>query len=97
MNPGGGGSSADAPGASPARWPPLAPASPEPHLTALRNSRDRLSVALSSLNQDQLAGPSYDDDWSIGQVASHLGSQAEIYRSLPRRGAAAHARQPAKR
>ncbi|MCU1655855.1 MAG: hypothetical protein JWO57_511, partial [Pseudonocardiales bacterium] len=48
-------------------------------LAALRRSHDRLVAALEGLTDTQVAGPSYDDDWSIGQVASHLGSGAEIF------------------
>jgi uncharacterized protein (TIGR03083 family) len=31
------------------------------------------------LTDDQVTTPSYDDEWSIAQVASHLGSGAEIF------------------
>jgi uncharacterized protein (TIGR03083 family) len=31
------------------------------------------------LDDETVKQPSYDDDWSIAQVASHLGSQAEIF------------------
>jgi uncharacterized protein (TIGR03083 family) len=31
------------------------------------------------LDVDQVTAPSYDDDWTIADVASHLGSQAEIF------------------
>jgi uncharacterized protein (TIGR03083 family) len=48
-------------------------------LDALRASHDRLVAVVSGLTDGQAAGPSYDDDWSIGQVASHLGSGAEVF------------------
>lgn len=46
---------------------------------SLRRSTRRLSAALQSMSDERIAGPSYDDDWSVGQVASHLGSGAEIF------------------
>lgn len=52
------------------------------HLTwihAVRASHDRLAALLTPLSAQQVAGPSYDNDWSIAQVASHLGSQSEIF------------------
>jgi uncharacterized protein (TIGR03083 family) len=48
-------------------------------LAELRRSHDRLVAALEGLSDEQVAGPSYDDEWSIAQVASHLGSGAEIF------------------
>jgi uncharacterized protein (TIGR03083 family) len=48
-------------------------------LTILRNSHDRFRAAVSALTEDQVTGQSYDDGWTIAQVASHLGSGAEIY------------------
>ena len=48
-------------------------------LVELRRSHDRLVLALSGLSDEQVAGPSYADEWSIAQVASHLGSGAEIF------------------
>jgi hypothetical protein len=42
-------------------------------------SHDQFTVLLSPLDDEAVAGPSYDDEWSIAQVASHLGSQAEIF------------------
>lgn len=52
---------------------------PTTWIRALRGSRDRLAALLSPLGDDAIKGPSYDTDWSIAQVASHLGSQAEIF------------------
>jgi uncharacterized protein (TIGR03083 family) len=48
-------------------------------LDVLRDSHSQLSGALMSLDGDQVSAPSYDDDWSLAQVASHLGSSAEIF------------------
>jgi uncharacterized protein (TIGR03083 family) len=48
-------------------------------LRAVRSSHDRLSGLLGQLSAEQIAGPSYDTEWSVAQVASHLGSQAEIF------------------
>ena len=49
-------------------------------LAALRNSHNRLVATVGPLTAEQLAGQSYDDDWTIAQVASHLGASAEIWR-----------------
>jgi uncharacterized protein (TIGR03083 family) len=51
-------------------------------IAALKSSHTRLVGLLDGLSDEQAAGPSYDDDWSIGQVASHLGSGAEIFVSF---------------
>jgi len=48
-------------------------------LAALRHSHDRLAATVTPLTADQVSGPSYDDDWTIAQVASHLGSGAEVF------------------
>lgn len=49
-------------------------------LGVLRASHDRLAAALSGLDDDGLRQQSYDDDWSVAQVASHIGSGTEIFR-----------------
>ncbi len=51
-------------------------------LATLRRSHDRLAGIAGPLTADQVTGPSYDDDWSIAQVLSHLGSGAEIFSVL---------------
>ena len=43
------------------------------------NSHDRLSSLVADLDEAALTSASYDSEWSIGQVLSHLGSQAEIF------------------
>ena len=44
----------------------------------LRNSHNQLVGLVELLGPDQLRAQSYDDDWTIAQVLSHLGSGAEI-------------------
>ena len=53
--------------------------SPGPWIEALRNSHDRLQAVASPLDADQLRRQSYDTEWSIAQVLSHIGSQSEIF------------------
>jgi len=48
-------------------------------LAALEHSHRRLADAVAPLSADQVDGPSYDRDWTIAQVLSHLGSGAEIF------------------
>jgi uncharacterized protein (TIGR03083 family) len=45
---------------------------------ALRGSQQRLASLAGPLTPEQLRQPSYCSGWSIAQVLSHLGSQAEI-------------------
>jgi len=49
---------------------------------ALSRSVERLAATLTSLSPEQIRRPSYAEDWTIAQVASHLGSSAEIFRSV---------------
>jgi len=53
--------------------------SPGPWITALRHSHDRLQALAGPLGADQLQRQSYASEWSIAQVLSHIGSQAEIF------------------
>src|SRR5882762_8659508 len=53
--------------------------SPDPWISALRHSHDRLRASVEPLGPDQLAQRSYPSEWTIAQVLSHLGSQAEIF------------------
>jgi uncharacterized protein (TIGR03083 family) len=46
----------------------------------LRASVSRLHELVRGLDVDQLESPSYDADWSIADVLSHLGSSAVIMR-----------------
>jgi uncharacterized protein (TIGR03083 family) len=52
---------------------------PGPWLRALRNSHDQLVGIVATLDADGLRRQSYASEWSIAQVLSHLGSQAEIF------------------
>lgn len=47
-------------------------------IDALRGSQQRLASLVETLTPEQLRGQSYNDEWTIAQVLSHLGSQAEI-------------------
>jgi uncharacterized protein (TIGR03083 family) len=48
-------------------------------LHALRGSHNRLATAVAGLDGAGLRSPSYDSEWSVADVLSHLGSQAEIF------------------
>ncbi len=48
-------------------------------LAAVRDSHERVAASVAPLTEEQVTGPSYDTEWTIAQVASHLGSQAEIF------------------
>jgi uncharacterized protein (TIGR03083 family) len=52
---------------------------PGPWISALRHSHDRLRASVEPLGPAQLEQRSYAREWSIAQVLSHLGSQAEIF------------------
>lgn len=47
-------------------------------IAALRNSHERLVSLVKPLSADDLTAPSYDSEWNIAQLLSHLGSGAEI-------------------
>ncbi len=51
---------------------------PGPYVRALRASHDRLAGIVAGLDSDGLRKQSYDTEWSIAHVLSHLGSGAEI-------------------
>jgi uncharacterized protein (TIGR03083 family) len=51
---------------------------PRALIAALRNSHERLAALAAAMTDAQLTGPSYDTDWTVAQVLSHLGSGAEI-------------------
>ncbi len=55
------------------------PTSPDPWLDALERSVLRLADEVGRLPVADLEGPSYDDDWTVAQVLSHLGSGADIF------------------
>ncbi|HEX5406111.1 MAG TPA: maleylpyruvate isomerase family mycothiol-dependent enzyme [Pseudonocardiaceae bacterium] len=48
-------------------------------IRALRGSQDRFAAVVAPLDDDAVTKPSYASEWSIAQVASHLGSQAVIF------------------
>lgn len=52
---------------------------PTPWLHSLRRSHDHLVDRTADLDISQLARPSYCADWTVADVLSHLGSQAEIF------------------
>ncbi len=54
-------------------------ADPKPWIEALRGSHDRLSAQVESLLPDGVEAQSLAREWTIAQVLSHLGSQAEIF------------------
>ncbi len=53
--------------------------SPAPWIEALRRSHDTLQALAEPLDATRLQQRSYASEWSIAQVLSHLGSQAEIF------------------
>ncbi len=53
-------------------------ADPRTWIATLRESHDKLDSLVRPLTPEQVRGQSYDTDWSIAQVLSHLGSGAEI-------------------
>jgi uncharacterized protein (TIGR03083 family) len=52
---------------------------PAPWIGALRHSHETLRALVEPLDEGQVEQPSYDSEWSVAQVLSHLGSQAEIF------------------
>jgi uncharacterized protein (TIGR03083 family) len=55
------------------------PNTPAPWVTTLRRSHDRVVSRTADLDATGLTQPSYDSEWTIADVLSHLGSQAEIF------------------
>jgi uncharacterized protein (TIGR03083 family) len=47
-------------------------------IAALRSGNDSLTGLVSGYSDEQLAGPTWADEWDVSQVLSHLGSGAEI-------------------
>ena len=54
-------------------------ADPRRWLSVLRASHARLRPLVESLSPADLGEQSYDTEWTVAQVLSHLGSQAEIF------------------
>ncbi|HEY2041561.1 MAG TPA: maleylpyruvate isomerase family mycothiol-dependent enzyme, partial [Jatrophihabitans sp.] len=48
-------------------------------IRAVRRSHERMTALVTPLTDEQAQAPSYASEWSIAEVASHLGSQAEIF------------------
>jgi uncharacterized protein (TIGR03083 family) len=59
-----------------------------PWVRAVRASHDRLAGLVAELDGDGLRAQSYDTEWSIADVLSHLGSGAEIFSLYVDAGAA---------
>lgn len=55
---------------------------PRPWIAALRSSHDRLTALVEPLVPDGVEAPSQASEWSIAQVLSHLGSQAEGFAGI---------------
>ena len=55
---------------------------PQPWISALRRSHDRLAALVEPLGRDRVEAPSMASEWTIAQVLSHLGSQAEIFGAI---------------
>jgi uncharacterized protein (TIGR03083 family) len=51
-------------------------------VSTLRRSQDRVAALVAGLDATGLRGPSYASEWTMAQVLSHLGSQAEIFSLL---------------
>ena len=47
-------------------------------IAALRTNHDEVAAIAAGLSEEQLAGPSGAEEWTVAQVLSHLGSGAEI-------------------
>ena len=61
---------------------------PTPWVSAVRASHDRLSAIVAGLDADGLRKQSYDKEWTIADVLSHLGSGAEIFTLMIEAGVA---------
>ena len=48
-------------------------------IDALHRSHEHLSSIVDALSEEEYSSPSYDTEWTIAQVLSHLGSQSEIF------------------
>jgi len=57
-------------------------------LAAVRGSHDRLAGIVAALDAGELERPSACAQWTVAQVLSHLGSQAEIFSLFVDAGAA---------
>jgi uncharacterized protein (TIGR03083 family) len=48
-------------------------------ITALAKAQVRLEALVEPLGDAAVEGPSYDSEWTVAKVLSHLGSSAEIF------------------
>lgn len=60
------------------------------YVAALRASHDHVASLVADLDEVAIQAPSYDSEWSIGQVLSHLGSQAQIFELFLEAGLGEH-------
>ena len=67
---------------------PITPPSADLVLAALRNSRARLVETAPPLTSDQLRERSYDTEWSIAQVLSHIGTGSIFFKLILEAGLA---------
>jgi uncharacterized protein (TIGR03083 family) len=51
---------------------------PRTWIATLRKSHDKLAELVQPMTPSQVRAQSYDTDWTVAQVVSHLGSGAEI-------------------
>jgi uncharacterized protein (TIGR03083 family) len=65
---------------------PVTTLSVDEMLAVLQHSHERLASCLAAVPDEQADAPSYADEWSIAQVASHLGSGAEIFTAFVEAG-----------
>lgn len=54
-------------------------ADPRRWLAVFRASQSRLRTLIATLSPTDLRAQSYDTEWTVAEVLSHLGSQAEIF------------------
>src|ERR1035441_9036650 len=55
-------------------------------LAAVRNSRARLVKTVTSLTPEQLREQSYDNEWSIARVLSHIGTGSVLFKLILQAG-----------
>jgi uncharacterized protein (TIGR03083 family) len=58
----------------------------EVFFAALRNSRARLVETVTPLTPEQLREPSYDSEWSIAQLLSHIGTGSIFFKLILQAG-----------
>jgi uncharacterized protein (TIGR03083 family) len=58
---------------------PVVDTDPHHWRDALRTTASRLTSVAAPLDGPAIRGRSYDSDWTIAQVMSHIGSQSEVF------------------